>query len=409
MLDYCYNVVPNLRLNDEGTLIGLAPDGELVRPFDSLFEQRVNNRLVARGYTVIPQFDSMGYRIDLVVVGAKTRLAVECDGDFWHGPEQYLADLARERDLRRCGWEFFRIRESAFYVDEHAALSSLWTVLDGLGIKPIGSSPSPAAQPPASDHPAADTVAECAAMPPANDAPHEVSGPVPVTSFSVEADAPAPEASSARGINAISGAQQPPIDRDPLPGRRFGESGPRQFPDLLPYGAFTGWAPPVHNASRKEIELTLLDIVAAEGPVLGTRAHAAYVSASGGRRVGHLIADELDAALTRLQKRGDVVGDDPLGRRQIRLRTYRLPHQPAVLPRELGPRDLEDIPPHELAALLRQASHRVGWSEEALFREALRLLGRVRLTTQVQSTLSEVLSLAHTPEDATPAAEEDFA
>jgi very-short-patch-repair endonuclease len=198
LLDYCYNVVPNLRLNDEGTLIGLAPDGELVRPFDSLFEQRVNNRLVARGYTVIPQFDSMGYRIDLVVVGAKTRLAVECDGDFWHGPEQYLADLARERDLRRCGWEFFRIRESAFYVDEHAALSSLWTVLDGLGIKPIGSSPSPAAQPPASDHPAVDTVAECAAMPPANDAPHEVSGPVPVTSFSVEADAPAPEASSAR-------------------------------------------------------------------------------------------------------------------------------------------------------------------------------------------------------------------
>jgi hypothetical protein len=50
--------------------------------------------------------------------------------------ERYLADLARERDLRRCGWEFFSIRESAFYVDEFAVLSNLWATLDELEIRP---------------------------------------------------------------------------------------------------------------------------------------------------------------------------------------------------------------------------------------------------------------------------------
>jgi very-short-patch-repair endonuclease len=138
LLDYCYHGVQGLRVDATGQIGGLVPEDRRVDPFDSLFEQRVHNRIVERGYTVIPQFDSLGYRIDLVVVGAKGRLAVECDGDYWHGPEQYLRDLARERDLRRCGWEFFRIRESAFYVAEHTVLSQLWATLAELQICPPG-------------------------------------------------------------------------------------------------------------------------------------------------------------------------------------------------------------------------------------------------------------------------------
>ena len=115
-----------------------VPEDVRVEPFDSLFEQRVFNRLVDRGYTVIPQFPAEGYNIDLVVVGAKGRLAIECDGDAWHGPDAYEADLARQRDLERCGWQFFRIRESAFYVDQAAALEGLWATLEELGIHPSG-------------------------------------------------------------------------------------------------------------------------------------------------------------------------------------------------------------------------------------------------------------------------------
>ncbi|MEV0974964.1 AAA domain-containing protein [Microtetraspora glauca] len=105
--------------------------------FDSLFEQRVFLRIRERGYHVTPQFEVNGRRIDLVVSGAKGRLAVECDGDFWHGtPEQRAADLDRERELKRAGWRFWRIRESEFYFDSDAALEPLWAEFDRRGIRP---------------------------------------------------------------------------------------------------------------------------------------------------------------------------------------------------------------------------------------------------------------------------------
>ncbi|MCR8897184.1 AAA domain-containing protein [Gordonia sp. GONU] len=105
--------------------------------FDSLFEQRVFNEIVARGYHVNPQIPVNNRRIDLVVTGSASRLAVECDGDAFHTtPEQLREDLEREIELRRCGWTFWRVRESEFYADRIEAMSSLWTELDRLGIEP---------------------------------------------------------------------------------------------------------------------------------------------------------------------------------------------------------------------------------------------------------------------------------
>ncbi len=107
------------------------------RPFDSLFEQRVFLRLRQRGYYVIPQYPVNDRRIDLVVVGAGRRLAVECDGRAWHtSPDQVRQDLERERELRRMGWKFWRIRESEFYFDPERALQPLWEELERRGIEP---------------------------------------------------------------------------------------------------------------------------------------------------------------------------------------------------------------------------------------------------------------------------------
>ncbi len=107
--------------------------------FDSLFEQRVFNEIVARGYHVNPQIPVNNRRIDLVVTGSASRLAVECDGDAFHTtPEQLREDLEREIELRRCGWTFWRVRESEFYADRVQAMSTLWTELDNLGIRPGG-------------------------------------------------------------------------------------------------------------------------------------------------------------------------------------------------------------------------------------------------------------------------------
>ena len=79
-------------------------------PFDSWFEVDVYVQIAARNFRVLPQFEIAGRRIDLVVEGMRGRLAVECDGDAWHGADQYGSDMARQRQLERAGLMFWRIR-----------------------------------------------------------------------------------------------------------------------------------------------------------------------------------------------------------------------------------------------------------------------------------------------------------
>jgi very-short-patch-repair endonuclease len=107
----------------------------LAEECDSQFERDVLARILARGYRrVLVQHRVGGYRIDLVVEGPESRLAVECDGDFWHGPERWDADRARQAVLERAGWTFCRIRGSSFYRDPDAALQPLWARLEELDI-----------------------------------------------------------------------------------------------------------------------------------------------------------------------------------------------------------------------------------------------------------------------------------
>ena len=106
-------------------------------PFDSWFEVDVFIRIAERGYRVAPQFHVAGYRIDMVVEGASARLAVECDGDEFHGGlEQYEADMARQRRLERCGVVFWRVGGGEYYRNPAAAMEHLWSVLDRRGIHP---------------------------------------------------------------------------------------------------------------------------------------------------------------------------------------------------------------------------------------------------------------------------------
>jgi very-short-patch-repair endonuclease len=111
--------------------------------FESDFEKDVYEKIINRGYYVRTQVPAgeqiyQKYRIDLVVEGMRSRLAVECDGDKWHGPDRYEEDMARQRQLERAGWKFFRIRASDFYLDPDSSLEPLWEELNRLGIKPGG-------------------------------------------------------------------------------------------------------------------------------------------------------------------------------------------------------------------------------------------------------------------------------
>lgn len=135
----------------------LSPEREITsadnQKFDSRFERDVFDILSARGYHVRTQVcvgdpTNHRYRIDLVVEGMQGRLAVECDGDEWHGPERYEQDMARQRDLERAGWQFIRIRGGDFYRNREQAMGIVWEELERLGIKPGGIDES-AAPPPA--------------------------------------------------------------------------------------------------------------------------------------------------------------------------------------------------------------------------------------------------------------------
>ena len=77
-------------------------------------------------------------RIDLVVEGRTRRLAVECDGERWHTPEQLNNDLERQAMLERLGWTFIRIRGSVFFRDEGSAMAPVLAKLNDLGIEPLG-------------------------------------------------------------------------------------------------------------------------------------------------------------------------------------------------------------------------------------------------------------------------------
>ncbi|MEN3357044.1 MAG: hypothetical protein V7637_1026, partial [Mycobacteriales bacterium] len=142
LLRYLHQPPPPYEFADPGEV----DDDRLVcPPFESLFEQRVYRRIRHRGYAVTSQFRVEGRRLDLVVTGAHGRLAVECDGRRWHtDPDLQRADLRRDRELRRVGWEIWRVRESAFALDPDAALAPLWDRLHRRGIRPH--QPSTAAQ-----------------------------------------------------------------------------------------------------------------------------------------------------------------------------------------------------------------------------------------------------------------------
>jgi very-short-patch-repair endonuclease len=109
---------------------------------ESLFERLVLQRLLAAGYRVKTQWAVGAYRIDLVAEGKTRRLAVECDGERWHTPEQLQRDLERQAILERLGWIFVRIRGSVFFRDPDTAMAPVFAKLDNLGIEPLGVGPA---------------------------------------------------------------------------------------------------------------------------------------------------------------------------------------------------------------------------------------------------------------------------
>ncbi len=111
---------------------------------ESDFEREIYDLLTERGYRVIPQVRVGEYRIDMVVEGHNdTRLAIECDGDQYHGIEQWENDMNRQRILERVGWQFWRSFASNFVKNRKEVIDDLINALNERGIEPIGKDDAP--------------------------------------------------------------------------------------------------------------------------------------------------------------------------------------------------------------------------------------------------------------------------
>jgi very-short-patch-repair endonuclease len=108
---------------------------------ESPFETEMFDMLAERGFRIDTQVPVGNFRIDLVVEGENDRrLAIECDGDRYHGPDKWSDDMVRQRILERAGWEIWRCFASRFVRDREGVLNELLALLRERGIEPVATS-----------------------------------------------------------------------------------------------------------------------------------------------------------------------------------------------------------------------------------------------------------------------------
>jgi hypothetical protein len=157
--------------------------------------------------------------------------------------------------------------------------------------------------------------------------------------------------------------------------------------ELEPY---TPWPtrplPDPRTAGREVIGPALLEIVAAEGPILAGRAYRLFVRASGGKALTSIARAPLSGSAHRLrmaaaiEMQGD--GDEAV---------LRPAGSPPVRVRELGPRELAEVPLDEIAELMRRL--RAGGASE-LPRAVLDTYGLIRMTSKAEAYLAEAQRLS---------------
>ena len=373
-LEYCLN--PTVRqetvegieisqLRRQATEAG-RKDSPAPIPFDSWFEVDVFLRIVDCGFRVIPQYPLAGKRIDLVVEGMQGRLAVECDGDQWHGIEEWERDVDRQRMLERCGLKFWRVRGSAFYRDQTASLAPLWEVLKERGIYANGL-------------PSQATTTE------------QPSSGVPASDSSRNSE---DEEDDFNGVDSEIDSLNSGADEDEIVGNGeislFEESENCDL--LINLAAYKPWMPhPMadpHSASLQELMEGLVEIVTAEGPIICRRAYLLYNRAAGNARLGSQIVSVMNRAIYRAVKLGRIQQNDEHKKGGQINQVVRLTGTSEVVVRERGTRALDEIPPLEIRTLRERLLTGDEASEDSfLIRKMASTYGVGRVTAQIRKLL----------------------
>lgn len=163
---------------------------------------------------------------------------------------------------------------------------------------------------------------------------------------------------------------------------------------LAPYTAWESRAVgDPRTAGRESIGPALLEIIAAEGPVLASRAYRLYNRAAGGKALTTIARAPLSGSAYRLRQAGAVElepADAATGEEDELLR---LVGTPALRVRELGPRTLDEVPRGELVALMQRLLA-VGCPQQDLPRAALDAYGLTRMTAKAEAALVHAATLA---------------
>ena len=121
-------------LNPESVTIANA---KIEAKAESPFESAVARFLTVRGYHLVQQWKVGAYRLDMVAVCGRKKVAIECDGERWHsGEDKIREDMERQTILERLGWQFIRIRGSEYYRDPDKTMDRVVAELTDDGIEP---------------------------------------------------------------------------------------------------------------------------------------------------------------------------------------------------------------------------------------------------------------------------------
>lgn len=283
---------------------------------ESAFEREMYDELAQRGFMVTPQVVVGQYRIDMVIEGHNdARLAVECDGDSYHGPDKWADDMERQRVLERAGWTFWRCFASAFRRRRSELMNDLVRTLSEAGIEPIGAEGAQK-----SVHTERRVVSSLSGV-----------GGEACSSDEAEphvepGEASSSEVASTTLCNALlksskqHGASESSVPlgelRSDAIGMEVGASHRKVIGRLVlaPYTEYSGRpGPDPRSNGLHVVSEGLVRVIEVEGPVVAKRAYDIYLRGCGIKRMGHELKSTMNKALSQAVRQGVVAREDEEG------------------------------------------------------------------------------------------------
>jgi hypothetical protein len=139
----------------------------------------------------------------------------------------------------------------------------------------------------------------------------------------------------------------------------------------------------------------LLEIVGIEGPILSSYLARKHYKATGGSSLSAASEYQYELQIKRLLDRQYLVSEMHNISDNVMYRSLRTPEQPQVKIRVRGPRDLYEMPPLEIAMIMKNTlqsnSNLINGSDrEMFFRQVLLLLDFTKLTSKADEHLNRI-------------------